>query len=116
MVKRKSFTPTQRARIFLDADGICHICGRKITEGAESWHVEHVKALGLSGADDPSNWRPAHIDCHATKTRKDVAIMRKADRQMKAHQGIKMPRKKIASRPFPKSNRKRALWLRSMEE
>ncbi len=87
----------ERLKIFLAADGICHICGRKIALG-EDWHDEHVKPKGLKGSNDLSNRRPAHIDCHAGKTRRDVAIMRKADRQGKKHLGLKR-----AKRPIPGS-------------
>lgn len=88
---------SERLKIFLAADGICHICGRKIALG-EDWHDEHVKPKGLKGSNDLSNRRPAHIDCHAGKTRRDVAIMRKADRQGKKHLGLKR-----AKRPMPGS-------------
>lgn len=79
---------SERLKIFLAADGICHICKRKIVLG-EDWHDEHVKPKGLKGSNDLSNRRPAHIDCHAGKTRRDVAIMRKADRQGKKHLGLR---------------------------
>lgn len=111
---RKSFTGAQRLKIFLAADGVCHLCSRKIADG-EPWEVEHVKALGLSGTNEAANLRPAHVDCHAGKTKKDVAIMRKADRQGKKNipGGITRPKRKIESRPFPPSGRKKAVWLRS---
>ena len=88
MAKRSTISPTKRARIFLNAEGKCHLCNRKIVEG-EPWEVEHPKAIGLGGKDDESNMMPAHVDCHAGKTRADVRVMRKADRQMKKHAGIK---------------------------
>ena len=112
---RKSFTGAQRLKIFLAADGVCHLCERKIAEG-EPWQVEHVKALGLSGTNDAANLSPAHVDCHAGKTKQDVAIMRKADRQGKKHLGLTRPRKKIQSRPFARSDRRKALYLRGVEE
>lgn len=115
-MKRKSFTDAQRTKIFLHHGGKCHLCGLKIAHG-EPWEVEHEKAKGLQGTDDLENTKPAHIDCHAGKTKRDVAIMRKADRQGKKNipGGITRPRKKIQSRPFPKSERKQALWMRSEE-
>ena len=89
----------ERAKIFRDNDGICHICTRKIAVG-EPWHDEHVKPKGLKGSNDLSNRKPAHIDCHAGKTRQDVAIMRKADRQLKRHVGVKR-----TSHPMPGSRK-----------
>jgi 5-methylcytosine-specific restriction endonuclease McrA len=101
LTKRLTITPKRRAEIFRDAGGVCHLCSRKIAPG-ESWEVEHPKAIGLGGADDASNWRPAHVDCHAGKTRHDVKIMRKADRQSKAHAGVKKTRN-----PMPGSRKSR---------
>jgi 5-methylcytosine-specific restriction endonuclease McrA len=114
-MKRKSFTDAQRLKIFLHHGGKCHLCGVKIAHG-EDWEVEHDKAKGLQGTDDLENTKPAHIDCHAGKTKKDVAIMRKADRQGKKHLGLTRPRKKIQSRPFARSDRRKALYLRGVEE
>jgi 5-methylcytosine-specific restriction enzyme A len=91
MTKRKSFTDAQRLKIFLHHKGECHLCKRKIAPG-EAWEVEHDKAKGLQGTDDLPNTKPAHIDCHAHKTRQDVAIMRKADRQGKKHLGLRKSR------------------------
>lgn len=85
---RPSFSAARRAAIFRDNDGVCHICTRKIAAG-ESWQVEHVKARGLQGADTDDNLRPAHVDCHAGKTRKDRAIMAEADRALIRHVGLK---------------------------
>lgn len=81
-------TSLERAKVFRANGGVCYLCDRKIAPG-EKWEVEHIKAKGLGGSNDPDNLRPAHIDCHAGKTRRDVAIMRKADRQGKKHLGIK---------------------------
>lgn len=86
--KRVAITPKRRAEVFRDAGGVCHLCKRKIAEG-EPWDVEHPRALGLGGADDATNWKPAHRDCHAGKSKQDIRIMRKADRQMKSHTGVK---------------------------
>ena len=106
-MKRTTITPKRRAEIFRDAGGICHLCSRKIAHG-EPWEVEHPKAIGLGGADDASNWKPAHVDCHAGKTRQDVRIMRKADRQMKAQFGVKKSRN-----PIPGSKNTR--WKRTID-
>jgi 5-methylcytosine-specific restriction protein A len=87
MTPRPSFTRHQRAAIFRDCGGICHICSRKIAPG-EPWQVEHVKARGLGGSDKSENLRPAHIDCHAGKTKKDRAIMADADSALLKHCGL----------------------------
>ena len=90
---RKSISARKRAACFRDNGGTCHICTRKIAIG-ESWHVEHVQALGLQGEDSPKNWKPAHVDCHAGKTRKDRAIMADADRALLKHCGLDKERKR----------------------
>lgn len=107
MTKRATITPKRRAEIFRDADGICHLCCRKIGPG-ETWEVEHVKPLALGGADDADNMRPAHVDCHKGKSRDEIRIVRKADRQMKAHAGVKR-----TSRPMPGSRASR--WKRTLD-
>lgn len=97
MTPRPSFSAHKRAAIFRDNGGVCYLCERKISPG-EQWHVEHVKARGLQGADTDDNLKPAHVDCHAGKTRKDRAIMADADRALLRHAGLK-PK----SRGWPKS-------------
>ena len=99
MKARPKWTAKQRAEIFRDAKGKCHLCKRKIADG-EFWHVEHPKARGLFGSDKQEDMRPAHIDCHAVKTKADNKIMRKSDRQMKKHFGTKRQ-----GQPIPGSRR-----------
>lgn len=101
MKPRETITRHRRAAIFRDNDGICHICTRRIFPG-EAWHVEHVKARGLQGGDDDSNLKPAHVDCHAGKTRKDREIMADADRALIRHVGLK-PKRKWPSRKMGRS-------------
>jgi hypothetical protein len=58
-VKRKQFTPQQRARIFAERGGICgwvnagksEGCGRKLRPG-DSWRLEHGDALEKGGNND----------------------------------------------------------------
>lgn len=98
MTPRPSFTRFQRATIFRDNDGICHLCTRGIAPG-EPWEVEHVKPRAFKGGDGPENLRPAHIDCHAGKTRKERVVIAKADRALKAHVGLR-PKRPWPSRKF----------------
>lgn len=98
MSKRPTWTAKQRAEIFRDNGGMCHICTRKIAKG-EDWEIEHPLARGLNGSDKQEDMRPAHIDCHKGKTKADTAIMRKADRQMKSHFGTKIKPKVKFPRP-----------------
>lgn len=93
MTKRRSLTTAQRVRIFRDHDGICHLCGGKITAG-EAWDVSHDRPLEMLGADDESNWKPAHRVCHRKHTAKvDIPQIAKAKRREARHLGIRAPSK-----------------------
>lgn len=104
MKPRPSWTAKQRAEIFRDAKGVCHLCTRRIAPG-EVWQVEHPKARGLGGSDKQEDMRPAHYDCHQPKTKADNKIMRKADAQMKKHFGLN--RQSISQRKAFQSKFKR---------
>jgi 5-methylcytosine-specific restriction endonuclease McrA len=88
--KRVNPSSKQRAECFTVNDGCCHICTAKIKPG-EKWQVEDVLPIALGGKSGPENWKPAHDDCHKGKTRKDISMIRKADRQAKKHAGIRKP-------------------------
>src|SRR4051812_44495176 len=64
---RKGKTKAQLAKIFVAADGICHICRQQIRDG-ERWDAEHVTPLSMGGADNDTNLRPAHVKCHRAKS------------------------------------------------
>lgn len=92
MTKRRKLTKKQRLDVFSAHSGRCHICGVTINLAkGDEFEVEHVVAFGLGGADDPSNWRPAHPDCHAVKTRSDVTRIAKAKRVKAKHEGTFRP-------------------------
>ena len=92
MTKRKPISRTVRARVFDKANGCCHLCGGKITV-ADKWDVDHILALALGGADDESNFAPAHRVCHRGKSASDLGMIRKADRQRARLIGAKPPSK-----------------------
>lgn len=90
MSRRKALTRNQRAELFLEHKGICHICKTRIdAERGEAWEVEHVLALEISGRDDWENLRPAHVSCHKFKTAADKKIIAKGNRIRARHLGIK---------------------------
>lgn len=101
MKPRPKFSPHKRAAVFRDNNGICHICEREIAPG-EPWEIEHPKARGLGGSDDDDNLKPAHIDCHAGKTKKDRAIMADADRALLRHVGLRRSRTSWGNSQFRK--------------
>jgi 5-methylcytosine-specific restriction endonuclease McrA len=102
---RRPISSSKRLAIFEAAGGRCHICGLKIR--GKEWDVEHVRPLGLLGADDMSNLAPAHRVCHSPKTAADVASIAKAKRQKIAHIGAYKTRN-----PIPGS--KRSKWKRKI--
>lgn len=85
---RRSLTKLQRVRVFDESGGICHLCKAKIHVG-ERWDVEHVKPLSMGGADDETNMAPAHVGCHAEKTKAEAGPRAKADRIRARHLGIR---------------------------
>lgn len=91
MTSRRSLSPMRRLAIFEAARGICHLCGLRIQAPPDKWEVEHVRPIGLLGEDAEANMAPAHVDCHAVKTKADVASIAKAKRSKARHLGIKKP-------------------------
>lgn len=85
-VIRKRLTSKARGECFLEAKGLCHICGFKIETG-QAWEVEHVIPLAIGGDDTPENRRPAHVKCHKTKTSKDRTTISKTERMRLKHLG-----------------------------
>lgn len=105
---RKAMSPMQRLRIFETHHGICCLCDRKIQAG-EKWIVEHLRALGLGGADTDENKRPAHENCRRIKDKADVPAIAKAKRMKARHLGIKKPSR------FPKAPAGYNPWTRRIE-
>ena len=104
---RPSFSRRQRAAIFESAGGVCHICGGKIRVG-EAWEAEHVIPYALTRDNSDANLRPAHVKCHAAKTREeDIPRISKAERQRAKHFGY-WPKstRPIRSRGFAKRDAK----------
>lgn len=87
---RRPLTPLRKLKLFEGAQGKCHLCDLKIQVG-ERWEVEHVIPLAMGGADDESNMRPAHVDCHKEKTRDDRRNLAKVDRLRAKHLGAWKP-------------------------
>ena len=99
--KRKTISVKLRVKIFAQNNGECHICGGKIGVG-ESWQVEHRIPFAMGGADDESNWVPAHIKCHRTKTTEDVGNIAKAKRREARHIGVRVSRSPL---PFGRQSK-----------
>lgn len=89
MTTRKSFSRTERVRLFKLYRGICHICKHKIDGVREKWEVEHEIPFEMTRDNSDENCKPAHVKCHKAKTKKDVADIAKCKRREAAHIGAK---------------------------
>ncbi len=100
---RKTFSRTERVRLFDLHRGLCHICEEKIQVG-EAWDLEHIVPWALTRDDSDGNVKPAHKSCHKEKTADDVDGIRKADRIRAKHIGA-WPKSKapLRSRGFAKT-------------
>lgn len=99
---RKRFTDKDRARIFANTHGVCHLCNEKIDGVREAWEVEHVIAWELTRDDSDDNLRPAHKSCHKVKTHtEDRPAINKAKRREAKHTGVKRATSKLAAAPKP---------------
>lgn len=105
---RRSISKATRVRIFLAAEGKCHLCGLRIDALKQAWEVEHVKPLSMGGTDTDANLKPAHIHCHKEKSAEEAAPRAKADRAGAKHLRLAKP-SQIRSAGFaPRAAQKRA--------
>lgn len=89
---RRALSTKQRKIVFERAQRQCHICSSEIRVG-EAWEVEHIIPIALGGADELANMAPAHIKCHAGKTRtEDIPAIARAKRREAVHLGLKQSR------------------------
>ena len=89
MPKRRSLSSSGLVALFAAHGGICHLCETKIQVG-EAWERSHPIPLELGGADDESNWRPAHKRCHRTHTSTvDIPNIARAKRRYAKHIGAR---------------------------
>lgn len=94
---RRSMSTTRRTKIFQQAGGLCHICGSRIDGTRERWEVEHPIPIAMGGSDDDADLRPAHVSCHARKTKADATAIAKAKRIASKHSGAHRPRSTFAT-------------------
>ncbi|WP_406646937.1 HNH endonuclease signature motif containing protein [Aliisedimentitalea scapharcae] len=103
MTRRKR-TTLQRAKIFDDHKGKCHICEEKIDGTREAWELEHVIPYEMTRDDTDENLAPAHVSCHRGKTRADKADIAKAKRVSAKHNGARMSKNPL---PGGKNDRRK---------
>lgn len=89
-------------RAALAAQTECQACG-----GPGPFDYDHHVPVGLGGGNEIDNMRTLCRPCHLAKTRQDIRMIRKADRQRRKHFGTwREPKRKMRSRPFDKRYRK----------
>lgn len=104
---RRHISTKLRVIVFERAGGRCSICRLKIDAG-QDWDLSHDIPLALGGADDETNWSPAHRRCHRTITREeDMPRIAKAKRSQAVHIGAKR-----SKNPMPGG--KRSSWRKRM--
>lgn len=84
---RKNLSASVRVAIYKRHNGLCDICGGSID--GKAWDVSHRIPLEMGGADDESNWFPAHRTCHREITKADLANIAKAKRREARDIGVK---------------------------
>lgn len=105
-MKRRHISARERVAIFKRWDGVCHLCGGKISVG-DAWEVSHDIPLEMGGADEGDNLKPAHRKCHRAHTSEvDAPQIAQAKRREAAHIGARAESKNpIRSRGFEKRER-----------
>lgn len=99
MTTRRSLTPKERAAMLAEQEGQCAACrcpiGPQPDGGKVPFIAEHTLPVALGNRNKPDCL--LCVPCTSPKTAEDVARIAKADRQRKAHLGLKK-----AQRPFRK--------------
>jgi 5-methylcytosine-specific restriction endonuclease McrA len=76
-IQPRRMSSARRARI-IARDGHCTYPGCEETQGLE---VDHEIALALGGKDDDANLKCLCLHHHASKTKRDLALIAKAKRR-----------------------------------
>jgi 5-methylcytosine-specific restriction enzyme A len=98
------FSAKVRDQAAIRADGHCDLCKLPFNGRPE---FDHILCAAYGGKPVLANCQALCRACHLEKTIRDIRGMRKADRQRRACNGAKLPKQKIQSRRFPKSEPKR---------
>ena len=104
---RREFSAKIKDQAFAKAAGTCGICKLPLVIGKFAY--DHILPDALGGKPELANCNVICTPCHAEKTgRQDVPMIRKADRQRRAHIGAVVEAvKKIESAPLPKAEKTR---------
>jgi len=106
-MNRAHISQRTKEAIIARQEDTCPMCG-KILVGVI--HFDHEIALAIGGADDASNLRAVHADCHSIKTKDDIKRAAKTKRQAGiTGQWARRQRNgpTLKSRPFNKTLRRK---------
>lgn len=101
--ERKPLTDQQRAKLFLEHEGRCHKCTRKIMHG-EVWYDEHVQALQNNGTNEWGNRALTCKNCFPKKNAEDAAKAAKT-RAVATNHIIPVSQRQKRGPPMPGSRR-----------
>ncbi len=74
---RRRFSQTERAALYLAADGRCQRCGDPLPPG---WHADHEQAHATGGATDTANGQALCPHCNTSKGARPVIDLREWQR------------------------------------
>ena len=86
--RQKEFSQRTKIKAWERAGGRCDKCGHKI-QVSERRVFDHIVPDALKGLNDLDNCQVLCGPCDKAKTKKDVQMIRKADRQKAAYIGAK---------------------------
>ena len=87
---RKNFPKSVIVARFKHCGGKCETCGVVLKPGG--YHADHDNPDGITGEPTFENARILCIQCHAGKTKEDVANIAKAKRREAKHLGATKPK------------------------
>ena len=110
---RGRLSPQQRAKLFLERDGCCHRCTRRIPPG-DDWIDEHLVALENGGTND---WSNRTLTCSWCKPSKDSEDHKKAAHAKRVATRHVVPTKhRKSSRGFRKPPPGYDSWTKRMRD
>jgi hypothetical protein len=100
---RRNFKTSVIVARFKHCGGKCEACGVVLKPGG--YHADHDNPDGLTGGPTFENCRILCLQCHAMKTKADVANIAQAKRREAKAIGAVKPKTEIKSRGFPEKPR-----------
>jgi len=74
-IKRLNPTKAQKETVLNRQKNLCNKCGKLLVSATSPPAYDHIIALGLGGKDITENMEALCPDCHAVKTKEDMAKM-----------------------------------------